>query len=563
LSCTPAKAEITAEGEEKVKKKILVVDNHRLVLRFMENLLNGLGHEVLTAKDGLSALEVLETYIPDVIFVDLVMPNIDGEKLCRIIRSTPELNGVHLVVLSAIAAEREINFTGFGANACIAKGPFKELARHVSDLLSRFDEQQTDPAILGLELVDQREITKELLSSGKHFEVIINNMAEGVLEITPAGKIIFVNPSALALLDIEEEKLLGTSLPALFTEFHRFRIRDLLQKTNHGPQIASENTPLILNSRQLALHLLPLHDDDSFTIIVIMRDITEWKENEKELENYRQHLEDLVRQRNAELLESNRKLREEMLNREKMEKHLHRIQKMEALGTFAGGLAHDFKNILQVILGHADVIRKSKPDSPRMSRSLEKISEAGERATHLLQQILTFSSRTEQEKRAVHLPQIIDDTLSLLAGVDADPVDIRREISACPPVMADASQMKQVLFNLFTNARQAMRNRGGTLTITLEEIRLDSGGGNKETGLPPGRYAKLTVKDTGPGMSKEILERIFEPYFTTKQPGEGTGLGLAAVHGIVRSHDGAILARSTPGLGSTFLIYLPIISPVG
>jgi PAS domain S-box-containing protein len=549
----------SAEGEQMVKKKILVVDNHLLVLRLMENLLTEMGHEVVTAQDGLSALEILETYNPDVMFVDMIMPNIDGERLCRIIRCTPELKNVYLVVLSAIAAERNLDFTAFGADACIAKGPSREVAENVAALLRQLDQQKIAPAILGLDGVHQREITKELLSSRKHFEIIINNMAEGVLEITQGGKIIFINPSASSLIGLEEEKILGTEFPMLFSDLHRTRVRELLQKAGHGAQIVPENTPLILNDRQITLHLLPLHDENSCTITVIIRDITEWKTNEKELETYRYHLEDLVRQRAAELLESNRKLREEISNSQKMAKHLRQAEKMEALGTLAGGLAHDFKNILQVILGHVDIIRKSKPDNPLACRSLEKITEAGERAGHLFQQILTFSTRTGQEKMPVQLQQTIEDTLSLLAGMNPDIIQVYKEIdSACPPVLADASQLQQVLFNLLNNARQAMREEGGILRIALKEVLLASVADRQETELPAGRYARLTVEDTGPGMQKEILDHIFEPYFTTKKPGEGAGLGLAAVHGIVRSYNGAILARSTPGQGSTFQVYFPL-----
>jgi PAS domain S-box-containing protein len=542
-------------------RKVLVVDNHPLILKLMANLLEKEGHEVLTAKDGLSALEILNSFVPDIIFIDLVMPNINGEKLCRVIRATPEMKDVHLVVLSGIAAEKNLDVTAFGANACIAKGPFKQIAGHVITLLGQLDGKSPHPGILGFDTVNQREITKELLSSRKHLEVIINNVSEGVLEITPAGKIIFINPSAARLLGRREENLLATDFSSLFAELHRTRVEELLERAALGPQTIAETEPVLLNKQQVTLHLLPLlEEEDSASVIVIMRNITQWKQNERELEIYRHHLEDLVRERNAELLESNKKLREEMDIRQEMEKHLRQVQKMEALGTLAGGMAHDFKNILQIILGHADLIRSSGPTDPELCQRLEKIGEAGHRANHLLQQILTFSRKTDQAREPVQLRQVVNETLSLFTGVMQQSIRINLEMDElCPPVLADASQMKQVLFNLITNARQAMGEGGGTLEIALQEVLIDTGK-SQETGLPPDRYARLTVRDAGPGMKKEILDRIFEPYFTTKEPGEGTGLGLAAVHGIVKGHKGAILAGSTEGEGSIFRVFLPLAS---
>jgi PAS domain S-box-containing protein len=547
-------------------KKILVVDNHPLIIQAMTGFLEAAGHEVVAANDGLSALEILESYTPDVIFVDLIMPNINGEKLCRIIRSNPAMDKTYLVVLSAVAAEKEIDVAAFGADACIAKGPFKQVTEHISHLLARLEkEKEIGPVeILGLEGIHQREITKELLSARRHFEVIINNMTEGVLEITPSGKIIYVNPAAASLLGIREEKILATKFASLFHDIHRTRIAELLQKTPHGFQSVSEDAPLVLQGRQIALQLLPLEDEDSRTIIVIIKDVTEWKQNEEELDIYRHHLEDLVRERNAELLTSNKKLREEVVARQEMEEHLNQAQKMEALSTLAGGMAHDFKNILQVILNHAELARSAAPGDPEARKSLDLILDAGQRAGDLLQQILAFSRRNPQKKKPVRIQETIEETLSLFAGIIPKSIDIRKDIDAdCPPVLADPSQVQQVFFNLLANAQQAMRDNGGTLVIGLQEVLIGSEDASREAGLAMGRYAKLTVQDSGPGMEKHILERIFEPYFTTKKPGEGTGLGLAAVHGIVTSHGGTVLVQSTPGQGSIFHVFLPVASPDG
>ena len=179
-----------------MKKNIIVVDNHPVILKYMTDLLEEQGHRIKTAKDGLSALKILDTWIPDVMFIDMVMPNICGDKLCRIIRSMPELNHVYIIILSAIAAEAEINFTEIGADACIAKGPFDKMSKYVVDVLSSMDQgskKSLSGKIKGIDDLFQREITKELLSSKKHYEVIMNNMSEGIIEINSEAKIIFVN----------------------------------------------------------------------------------------------------------------------------------------------------------------------------------------------------------------------------------------------------------------------------------------------------------------------------------------------------------------------------------
>ncbi|MFH1020497.1 MAG: response regulator, partial [Pseudomonadota bacterium] len=200
-------------------KKILVVDNNPMVLKLVANLLEKGGHEVRTVVDGLGALNILKSYVPDIIFVDLVMPNISGEKLCRIIRHMPHLQGVFLVILSAIAAEEELDFAALGADACIAKGSMSNLARHVAkvlELASPAGSQEKSLDIMGLDEIATREITRELLSSRHHFEIIIRNMSEGILELAPDRKIIFANPAAVTLVGIAEEMLLGTEFTGIF-----------------------------------------------------------------------------------------------------------------------------------------------------------------------------------------------------------------------------------------------------------------------------------------------------------------------------------------------------------
>ena len=211
-------------------KKILAVDNHPVMLKFMTSLLEKEGHQVLTAKDGLSALDILDTYSPNIVFVDLVMPNIDGKKLCRIIRRRPGLRGVYIIVLSAIAAEENIDVTEFGANACIAKGPFDKMAKNILLLINQLESEDSScpqEKIIGLGDIYSREITKELLSVKRHFEVILKSMSDGVLEVASGGRIVYANAEATSLLGMSEEELLASRFYELFAGEARSRIKDL------------------------------------------------------------------------------------------------------------------------------------------------------------------------------------------------------------------------------------------------------------------------------------------------------------------------------------------------
>ncbi|OQY05185.1 MAG: hypothetical protein B6I22_07900 [Desulfobacteraceae bacterium 4572_123] len=241
-----------------MKNKILVVDNHRMMQKFMATLLEREGFEVKTAKDGISALDVLRTFHPDVIFVDLIMPNISGEKLCKIVRSMSQMKDVFIVILSSIAAEGELDFAGFGADACIAKGPFDKMSAHVIALLDRWEKGDLSgfaQKVFGMENINKREITKELLSTRRHLQIIIENMAEGIFELTPEGKIIYVNTVAVSMSGIEEEKLLGSYFTRLFQENNFKKISDIMESATDSPNTIDANLPVDINDRQVLLGL--------------------------------------------------------------------------------------------------------------------------------------------------------------------------------------------------------------------------------------------------------------------------------------------------------------------
>ena len=233
-------------------------------------------------------------------------------------------------------------------------------------------------------------------------------------------------------------------------------------------------------------------------------------------------------------------------------------QKMEAIGTLAGGIAHDFNNILLPILINAEMVQEDLPlDSP-LRQKMGRVIKACQRAIDLVKQILAFGRHEERGLSPVSLTATIEDSLRLLRSTLPATIEIRQHLECeGDTVLADLTQIQQVLINLCTNAAHAIGDRGGVIDISLKEVDAETARFSIPQNLEPGRWLQLTVKDNGPGMDPAIMERIFDPYFTTKKPEEGTGLGLAVVHGIVKKHGGVISVDSEPGKGSVFHIFLP------
>ncbi|MBM0105496.1 response regulator [Steroidobacter sp. S1-65] len=241
-----------------------------------------------------------------------------------------------------------------------------------------------------------------------------------------------------------------------------------------------------------------------------------------------------------------------------LEAQLRQAQKMEALGTLAGGIAHDFNNVLTAISGNAQLaIEDLSPNHPA-AVSLHEIKRATSRARDLVRGILAFSRPEQNIQHLIDLRPVVEEALRLLRAAVPRMIEMRLEAEPdLPAVMADATQVHQVLMNLGKNACDAMQAHGGTLTIRLASARIESLLDSPSPDVHPGHYLRISVADTGTGIPPEALERVFEPFFTTKAHGEGTGLGLSVVHGIVRGHRGAILVRSEPGAGTVFDVYLP------
>lgn len=354
---------------------------------------------------------------------------------------------------------------------------------------------------------------------------VVHQAREAIIITDLAGIIEYVNPAYTAMTGYTAAELLG----------HPLRVPTPEQPVDQGQQTpwatVQQNetwTGRFMDVRKDGSHyhkditLFPIHDADG------------------QLINYCQIARDI----SHEL---------------QLERQLSQAQRLETIGTLAGGIAHDFNNILMPMIGYAEMAAVKLPSTDPLQTNLQQILKGAQRARELVRQILTFSRQHEQQRSPLYLHIIVKEALKLMRPSIPSTIEIRQLIDpACQKVLGDATQLHQVLVNLCTNAFHAMEEKGGVLTITLEQVVIDPTLAQLYPNLQQEDYARLAVSDTGIGMARATLERIFEPFFTTKSVDQGTGLGLSVAHGIIRAHDGALLAQSALGKGSTFYIYLPI-----
>jgi signal transduction histidine kinase/CheY-like chemotaxis protein len=276
-------------------------------------------------------------------------------------------------------------------------------------------------------------------------------------------------------------------------------------------------------------------------------------------------LEKRVQERTRQLTSANKDLKKEIEMRKhhekekaKLEDQLLQLQKMETIGTLAGGIAHDFNNILTPILGYTEMALEELSEESTLRYDIEQINSAATRGKDLVQQILTFSRQVDFDKKPLRLNDVVMDVLKLIRASFPSNIEIQHDLDTqCGTVLADTTQMHQIIMNLCTNAYHAMMAKGGVLSIKLEKAKINGKSDLDSAKIGKGNYLMLSISDTGHGMDKWTMERIFEPFFTKKEVGSGSGLGLSVVHGIVTNYHGTIEVESEPGIGSTFIIYLP------
>ncbi len=365
---------------------------------------------------------------------------------------------------------------------------------------------------------------EQLYASEKRLEAVINSALDAIICVDQHQHITVFNPTAAALFQCSASDALGSPLNRFLPD--AAQALTFAQLTTQA--MLGEMTALTAGGKELAVEVSVSFERhaEGETTTVFARDLT----GRKKAEAHRTELE-------AQLRESH---------------------KMQAVGTMAGGIAHDFNNILGAILGNVELAKAdSAPGSPALVSLLE-IDKAGRRARDLVRQILTFSRNEAPQRTAVPLVEVVHDTERLLRVTLPPAIELHMQLQLdLPPVLADATQVEQALLNLCTNAVHAIGSARGSIHVEAVAVQPDQRL-SERLGLAPGHYVALSVRDNGPGIDAATLQRIFEPFFTTKPVGQGTGLGLAVVHGVMRTHEGAVDVTSIPGHGSRFTLYFPV-----
>lgn len=509
-----------AESERKQAAEALRESEARY-LNLFENMLEGLAYCQMLYKDGRP---------DDFIYLDVNkmfgeltgLQNVVGKRVTEVIprikEVTPELFGIYARVVETGNPEQfELNFTPLDIWLNISvyssgKGYFVAVFENITE---------------------RKQAEEALRESEEKYRNIFENAVEGFFQSTPKGRFISVNPAFAKMLGYASPEELIANISDIATQYYvnpedRRRYQQLLRKAGivenfefkakrkDGSQIWVSNSTRACFDKDGRV--------DCYEGIVL--DITDRIQAEKQ--------------------------------RRKLEDQLQQAHKMEAIGTLAGGIAHDFNNILTPIMIHSEMAKMELPHDSPVQHNLKEIFKAGARATDMVKQILTFSRKKEGERALIKISPVLKDVLKMLRSTIPTTIDIKQNLEAeSDTVLADPTQVHQILLNLGTNAAHAMREKGGALKVSLVQEDLDSEATAKYSDLNPGPYLKLTVSDTGSGIDDETMQKIFEPYFTTKGPGEGTGMGLALIHGIVKSYAGDITVESEPGKGTTFNVYIP------
>ena len=523
---------------------VLSVDDHETARALMRRILTGAGYGSFSAGDGVEALEVLQRVRVDVIIADIMMPRMDGYRLCQAVRRDERLKDIPFIVYTsnyASPADEKLALD-LGADAFLCKPASAETIRETLRRVARQPRPTRPPPTLAMlepallqeysdrlvaklearncELEQRNEVLRE---SEARYRLLADYAEDFVTLHDAAGRRLYVSPSYYRVTGWAPEELERTDWR---TRVHPDDLA-LIEQTR-AANLAGETTTVEHRFRcrdgrwrWAEARCKPVCGPDGRVqqLLVWSRDVTQ-----------RRDLETLLRQ----------------------------SQKMEAIGLLAGGIAHDFNNILGAIIGNTELARSLPAGSPAAWEYLDSILKASRRASDLVRQILAFSRQQTAKRQPMQLHAMVREALQLMRATLPAAVELQTNLPVSPTVLADASELHQVIINLCTNAWHALQGNPGRIVVELAETDVPVDYARLHPDLRPGRYVRLTVADDGCGMDPATLSRIFDPFFTTKPVGQGTGLGLSVVLGIVKSHDGGIVVTSQPGQGSTFALYFPV-----
>jgi len=442
----------------------------------------------------------------DVVLLDLGLPDSQGlETFVRARRSAPE---EPIVVISGLDDERlALEAVRSGAQDYLVKG---RIEGHLLARVLRY-------------AVERKRAELELLAREERFRALVEHSADAIALLDRAGTITYATPSTERVLGYRAEQVLGRNAMELI----------------HPDDVAV-----------VSGHLLGLQDRPGAVVALDARyrhQDGSWRFGECSVAN---RLSDPT----VRALVLNYR---EITERRRLEEQLRQAQKMEAVGRLAGGVAHDFNNVLTAIFGYADLLNEELPEGHQARRDLDEIRKAAQRASTLTRQLLAFSRQQVLQPMVLSLNDLVEDIQNMLVRLVAEDIQLRLRLEpSAGNVRADAGQIQQVLMNLVVNARDAMPS-GGKLLVETANTELSEQYAESHQPVVAGAYVMLAVSDSGVGMDAETRARIFEPFFTTKEKGRGTGLGLSTVYGIVKQSGGYVWVYSEPGRGTTFKIYLP------
>lgn len=513
------------------RPSLLLVDDHIENLVALRAVLEDLELELVSCQSGQEALREVLRQDFALILLDVHMPDMDGFEVASLLRKRKKSAGIPIIFMTASTASELQMFQGYALGAVdylwkpVVPGVLRSKVMVFVELyLKNLEVQQQAARLLELERqAHARALEDERLRSQAHLESILEAAGEGLFGLTAAGRFSFVNPAGATLLGYAPAELMGLDAHALL----------------HPTGCAAGGCALRLAlSQGLAHHGLTesfhRRDGSSFPVDYICTPMSD----QGRITGFVVTFQDVSERRSleAQLLQS---------------------QKMEAIGRLAGGVAHDFNNILTLIQGYGELLLEALRAQPEAQASLQVILDAGQRAATLTKQLLLFSRKQPVQPKLLDLNSQIQRLEQMLRRLIGEDVQLQTLLeSGLPPTLLDPGHFDQVVMNLAVNARDAMP-RGGILGLRTSTVILDTPYLSWHPEMQPGNYVMLTISDSGCGMNAETLERIFEPFYTTKTEGQGTGLGLATVYSIVKQNQGQIFVYSEPNEGTVFKLYFP------